>query len=173
MPILSIEGTTPKHEWENRIDRLLTDNGLPADSIHVQHGTDFKAHEILLAGRFAESGHDVELLYASSAGGSHTPDFRIDGVLMEAKRLEAWSIDRLGKKIHEASARSRDVIIDLSIETVPHKAAIQKARDVMGQPMYRFLSKYERKHGFGRGNKELRIDSVTLVFHDRIEALSR
>ena len=87
---------------------------------------------------------------------------------MEAKRLEASTVDRLGKKIHEASAQSRDVIIDLQLETVSRDDAVAKANEVR-----RYLNKYERTHGYSAGEPELRVDSVTLVFHDHIETITR
>ena len=92
---------------------------------------------------------------------------------MEAKRLEASTVDRLGKKIHEASAQSRDVIIDLQLETVSRDDAVAKANEVLRKPMRRYLNKYERTHGYSAGEPELRVDSVTLVFHDHIETITR
>lgn len=163
----------PQRVWDNRMDNLLQKAGIPQDAVHIQLGADFQPHELMLVGRLVAAGRDVEVLRASSAPGIHTPDFRVDGVPMEAKRLEAWSEDRLGKKIWEASAQSRDVIVDLSLETVSRGSAIRKAKEELETPMYRYLSKYEKKHGYSRGSKELRVDSVTLVFHDGIEMVTR
>lgn len=163
----------PQHVWDNRMDNLLQKAGIPQDAVRIQLGADFQPHELMLVGRLVTAGRDVEVLRASSAPGTHTPDFRVDGVPMEAKRLEAWSEDRLGKKIWEASAQSRDVIVDLSLETVSRGSAIRKAKEELETPMYRYLSKYEKKRGYSRGSKELRVDSVMLVFHDGIEMVTR
>ena len=159
--------------WSSRMDNLAQSLTTGRGSISIQYKADFKAHELMLAKRFADEGHDVELLYASGEPATHTPDFRIDGVLMEAKRLEASTVDRLGKKIHEASAQSRDVIIDLQLETVSRDDAVAKANELLRKPMRRYLNKYERTHGYSAGEPELRVDSVTLVFHDHIETITR
>ena len=159
--------------WDANMDELLGENGFRQDLIHIQHNADFSANELMLAGRFADEGHDVEILHASSLPASHTPDFRIDGVPMEAKQLEVTSTARLGKKIWQASAQSRDVIADLSLETISRDEAIEKAKEMLATPKARYLSDYELSHGYSRGVPEIRVDSVTLVFSDSITTVAR
>ena len=50
---------------------------------------------------------------------------------------------------------------------------LKKAREELSRPMYRFLNNYERRNGYSRGEKKLRVDSVTLVFYDSIVTLTK
>ena len=155
------------------MDKLMFKYGIPQDSVHVQYKANFEAYELLAASRLAKDGHDVEILRANSKPGSHTPDYRVDGQPYEIKQLTVSSTGRLGKRICEASAQSRDVIIDMSLETLSYSEAVAKAKEALETPTYRYLGKYEKANNGSRGQKEVRVDSVTLIFHDRIETIRR
>lgn len=164
---------TDVYVWDRNMDELLSENGFRQDLIHIQHNANFSGSELMLAGRYADRGDDVEILHASSIPGSHTPDFRINGVPVEAKRLETDSIDRFWKKMWQASAQSRDIAIDLSLELVPYESAASKAAEFLETPMVRYLNKHEIKNGYSRGKPEIRVDSVTLVTPDGIATITR
>ena len=87
---------------------------------------------------------------------------------VEVKRVESESRRRLFKKMWEASAQSRDVIIDMSLETIGEADATDVAHEFLSTPLTRCLSKYEKKTGVPGGQKRIRADSVTLVLHDKV-----
>ena len=158
--------------WMNQVGELLESVCPKGGSITAQYGAQFDGSELMTAVALARDGHDVMLVRARNSPGLHTADFLIDGVLTEAKRLESWNIGRLGKKIWEASAQSRDVLIDLRLETIPPTEARAKAIEELSRKTYRYLSKYEKDNGFSRGKPEVRVDSITLVFHDHVEVIA-
>ena len=66
-----------------------------------------------------------------------------------------------------------DLVQHLQLETVSRDDAVAKADEVLRKPMRRYLNKYERSHGYSAGEPEIRVDSVTIVFHDHIETITR
>lgn len=159
--------------WQNRIGELLESVCPAQGSITSQAMASFEGKELETVIRLASEGRDCVFIHASGTPGSHTPDLLVDGKPVEVKRLEAWSLSRLGKKIWEASAQSRDVVIDLSLETVGIADAKEKSLELLTTPKYRYLSKYEKRHGASRGNPEIRVDTVTLVHRAGIEVVTR
>ena len=153
---------------QSAIDSLLGKLSPGQGSITTSAGAQFDGKELNVAIRLAEDGSDVSFIEASSRPGAHTPDLLRDGMPVEVKRVESESRKRLFKKMWEASAQSRDVIIDMSLETIGEADATDVAHEFLSTPLTRCLSKYEKKTGVPGGQKRIRADSVTLVLHDKV-----
>lgn len=160
---------------QNGLDRLLSQISPDQGMITTQTGAKFDGKELNVAIRLADMGSDVSFIKASSKPGSHTPDMLKDGVPVEIKRVESSSVKRLFKKMWEASSQSRDIVIDLSLETISEKDAEKTAKEFLETPLSRYRSNYEKKHSTGNGNykKQIRADSITLILHDRVITVKR
>ena len=160
---------------QNGLDRLLSQISPDQGMITTQTGAKFDGKELNVAIRLAGAGSDVSFIKASSKPGSHTPDMLKDGVPVEIKRVESSSVKRLFKKMWEASSQSRDIVIDLSLETISEQDAEKTAKEFLETPLSRYQSNYEKKHSTGNRNykKQIRADSVTLMLHDKVITVKR
>lgn len=160
---------------QNGLDRLLSQISPDEGMITTQIGAKFDGKELNVAIRLADMGSDVSFIKASSKPGSHTPDMLKDGVPVEIKRVESSSVKRLFKKMWEASSQSRDIVIDLSLESISEQDAEKTAKEFLETPLSRYQSNYEKKHSTGNRNykKQIRADSVTLMLHDKVITVKR
>lgn len=158
------------NSWENSVNDYL--NRISSKGfITAQQNADISAKEVQVAKWLADAGHDVEFLKAANTPASHTPDILLDGEPWEIKRIRSGNPSKVFKKGWEASAQSRNVILDLSLRTVQLEDAKDKARELMSTKLFRYLSKKEKRLGVGQGTAEIRIDKVMLMVEGEIQIL--
>lgn len=102
--------------------RSFSEDGL----ISAQYRAKPKGKELQAARILAENGYRVEFL-AELGGGKH-PDVRLNGLIADLKRIEAFNPDAVFKEIKRAVAQGAEqVVIDLAYDRVQLKDALLKA----------------------------------------------